>query len=684
MATFRTYHRAFNGGEVSPEFFGRLDDAKYQSGLALCRNWLVLPHGPAQNRSGTEFVRAVKHEDRKTRLLRFSFSITQTLVIEFGHQYFRFHTTGGTVIDGTVPYELAHPYTEDQLFEVALVQSEDVITLVHKEHPVRELRRLGATDWQLVATAFDTTTPAPSAIFVSPTIPAGTENLRQYLYLVTAVRGNQESAWPPANSASNNLNSAGTYNQISWTAAAGPVDGYRLYRQQSGVFAFIGEVDNTTLSFRDEGVQPDVTKTPSKAKNPFSGPGNYPSAVTYFEQRKVFASTKNDPQAMWFTRTGTEANMATSLPLQDNDAINFKLATREANAIMHLIPLQDLMVMTQSGEWRVSEDIKPTQIMAKPQSAVGASKLEPQLVNNVMLFGSALGGHVRASGYSEEAGGYTTQDLSLRATHLFDDFTLVDSAQSKAPVPVIWYVSSNGKLLGTTYIPEQNINAWHQHDTVNGAFESVTAVTEGEEDAVYVVVRREINGQTRRYVERFASRKVRTTSAEDGFFVDAGVRYAGDPITSISQGITHLEGQEVHILVDGAVQPPKKVQSGTVDWPKAGSNVVIGLPIEAVLQTLPLAVEIQGFGQGRPKAVTNAWFRLDESRSLLVGPALGNLVEAKPRHNEDMGTPPALLSGEVSIKPHAWRGDSGSLFIVHNQPLPITLLSMTLEVDIAG
>lgn len=684
MATTRTYSRAFNGGEVSPEFYGRLDDAKYQSGLALCENFIPLPHGPIHNRAGTEFVRPVKFENRSTRLLRFTFNIEQTMVLEFGHQYFRFHTNGATVISGTTPYELAHPYTEAQLFDVAYVQSEDVVTLVHPDHPVRELRRLGATNWQLVTVSFGTQTPAPSAVTATATVPPGTENIRAYRYLVTAVRANQESGLPPFATTSNNLNAAGTFNTVTWTPPSTAVEGYRVYRQHSGVWAFIGEVPYGTNTLQDEGIQPDVTKTPAINKNPFNGAGNFPSAVTYFEQRKVFAATKNSPQAMWFTRTGTESNMSSSLPLQADDAMTFKLAAREANAIRHLVPLQDLMVLTQSNEWRVAEDIKPTSIMAKPQSAVGASKVETQLVNSVLLFGSAMGGHVRAIGFSEEAGGYTTHDISLRATHLFDDYTLIDSALSKAPVPVVWYVSSSGKLLGTTYIPEQNINAWHQHTTVGGNFESVTTVTEGEEDAVYVIVRRTINGQQRRYVERMSSRHVRMSSAADGFFVDAGVRYDGPPINSTSSGLAHLEGQEVQILVDGAVQPPAIVSSGSVSWPKAGSKVVIGLPILAVVQTLPLALEIQGFGQGRPKNVTEAWMRLFESRSIKVGPSMSKLTELKPRHNENLGAPPDLVTGEASIKPSAQRTDSGSMFFVHDEPLPITVLSLTLEVDIAG
>ncbi|MFU1966178.1 hypothetical protein ACLQ86_25305, partial [Bordetella bronchiseptica] len=104
--------------EISPEMFGRIDDVKYQSGLAICRNFVVKPQGPAENRAGFAFVREVKDSAKKVRLIPFTYSVTQTMVIELGAGYFRFHTNGGTLLDGAVPYEIANPYAEADLFNI--------------------------------------------------------------------------------------------------------------------------------------------------------------------------------------------------------------------------------------------------------------------------------------------------------------------------------------------------------------------------------------------------------------------------------------------------------------------------------------------------------------------------------------------------------------------------------------
>lgn len=681
MANARTFARSFNGGEVSPEFFGRVDDTKYQMGLALARNFMLLPHGPAANRPGTEFVRATKN-NAVARLIPFTYSTEQTMVVEMGAGYFRFHTLGATLVDGIAPYEITNPYQASDLFQVKYVQSADVLTMVHPDHPVYELRRLGALSWSFLPVVFGSTTATPANLNVTPVTATSPTNLRDYLYVVTATIGQDESLPSPPDTANNNLDEAGAKNTITFDAVTGAAY-YSVYRQEAGVYAFIGVT--TTLTMIDEGITPDVTRTPPSDADPFDGTGNYPAAVTYYEQRRTFAAPLNGPQTLWFTRSGTESNMNTSVPVRDDDAITFRIAAREANTIRHLVPLQDLIVLTQAAEWRVGSSVDvltPTTISIRPQSFVGSAHAAPLVVNNNLLFVSARGGHVRELGFSNDAGGYITNDLSLRASHLFDSFTIVDTAQSKSPYPICWFVSSMGELLGLTYIPEQSVSAWHRHSTTNGLFESVCAVAEGDEDFVYLVVNREINGSTVRYVERIASR--RYTDLEDCFFVDAGARYEGPAISSVSSGLGHLEGQEVSILVNGGVHAPRTVTGGTVELDTSGTNIVIGLPLVATLKTLPFAAEMQGMGQGRAKNVNEVWIRVFESSSLFAGPSEDKLYENKVRTDEPMGSPPDRVTAEVNLKVAPSWSAGGELVIQQPNPLPLTVLSISMEVAIGG
>ena len=683
MPNIRTLQRSFGGGEVTPEFFGRIDDTKFQTGLALCRNFIVLPHGPIANRPGCAFVRAVKDSTKKTRLIPFTYSTDQTMVIEVGAGYFRFHTQGATLMNGAVPYEIANPYAEADLFDIHYVQSADVLTLVHPNHAPRELRRLGALSWSLTTISFVSTLSAPGGVSATHTAGTGTPVATTYKYKVTAVGaiGIDESLASAEASVSGDLLLDGAYNTITWSAVSG-AQRYNVYKQSSGLFGYIGQTDG--LSFQDDNIAADIGRTPPIQFNPFSGAGNYPGAVSYFEQRRVFAGTFNAPQNLWMTRTGTESNLSYSLPTKDDDAIAFRVAARESNTIRHLLPLDSLMALTAAAEWRVtsvnSDAITPSSVVVRPQSYVGAGQAQPVVVNSSILYGAARGGHVRELAYNWQAGGYITGDLSLRAPHLFDGFDIKDIAFQKSPAPVAWFVSSSGKLLGLTYVPEQQVGAWHQHDT-DGTFESVACVAEGAEDAVYAVVRRTINGQSVRYIERMAPRLF--GEPQNAFFVDSGLTYDGAPADTIS-GLSHLEGCTVSILADGAVHPPRVVTGGAVQLDVEASVVHIGLPIEADAQTLPLAFEIQGFGQGRQKNVNKAWLRVFRSSGIFAGPSFERLVEAKQRTIEPYGSPPALKSEEIPIAITPSWTDNGQVCVRQSDPLPLTIVSMSLEVSIGG
>lgn len=767
MANTRTLQRSFAGGEVSPEMFGRIDDVKYQTGAALMRNFIAAAQGPAENRPGFSFVREVKNSAKKTRLIPFTFNTTQTMVIELGAGYFRFHSNGGTLLSGGNPYEISNTFAEADLFDIHYVQSADVLTLVHPNYPPQELRRLGATNWTLTTINFNAPIAAPGAPTVTTT--GVTTPKYDYYYVVTAVAADDisESAASSSGTVKSNLYETGCIVTITWSAVSG-ASRYKVYKQQGGIYGYIGET--TTTSIVDDNIAPDMGVTPPIYNNDFTSSGNYPGAVSYFEQRRAFAGTVNEPQKFWMTKSGTESNMSFSLPSQQDDRIEIRVAAREANTIRHIVPLTQLILLTAAAEWRVtpidSDALTPSSISVRPQSYIGANNVQPQIINNSLVYCAARGGHVRELGYSWQSNGFITGDLSLRAAHLFDSREIVDMAFSKAPQPLLWFVSDNGKLLGLTYIPEQQVGAWHQHDT-DGLFESCAVVAEGKEDVLYVVVKRTIGGNTKRYVERLESRLI--DSLEKCFFVDSGLTYDGTNTTSKTAtisgtgytpsdtltifmsaptftypgttnvgdaivltdssgnkyrvtitsvlannealgrvdntlpvalrntattnwslairdiaGLSHLEGKTVSILADGAVQPRQVVTFGTVSVPRAATVITVGLPYESDLQTLPVTMQIDGFGQGRYKNVNKAWLRVYQSSGIFVGPDADNLIEAKQRTTEPYGIPPALKSQEIMVMlTPSWR-DSGQVYVRQSDPLPLTVVSMTLEVSIGG
>ena len=414
--------------------------------------------------------------------------------------------------------------------------------------------------------------------------------------------------------------------------------------------------------------------------------GQYPSAVTHYEQRRWFAGTANLPQTVWATRNGTLSNLTSSVPAQDDDGLQFRIAAQQQNAIRHLLPLADLIALTAGGEFRIFADsapaITPTSLSIKPQGYSGSANVQPALTSGSLLYVQAQGSKIRELAYNWEASAYSSIDVSIMAPHLFAGLTIADLAYTRSPVPTLWGVRSDGALLGLTHVPEQQVYGWHQHTTA-GAFESICVVAEALEDVLYAVVKRTIDGRDVRYIERLQSRLF--AAQEDAFFVDCGLTYDGTPVSSLT-GLWHLEGQVVQILADGAVHPVRTVTNGSITLDDSYSVVQVGLAYNTDLQSLPLAFEgAPAAGQMLQKNVNAVALRVTQSSAVKAGPTFARLTEFPIRdHTDPYNSPPALRTGELrfAIGP-SWNSD-GAVCVRQDQPLPLTLLGIALDVATGG
>lgn len=533
--------------------------------------------------------------------------------------------------------------------------------------------------------------PGP-VVSATPLAPAGTTvevqpngaGLISYEYVVTSrdELDVEESIASAAATGLNDLAIDGNYNMVTWPAVPG-VRNYGVYRKINGVYGFVGR-SGPECVFVDRNVLPDTTTTPPLQTNPFQGDGNYPRAVSYFEQRRVFAGTINQPQTVWATRSGTERNLGYSFPSRDDDAVSLRVVSREAHTIRHLVPMNDLLLLTSSGQWKVSSNdsgpLTPTSNQVKPQGFAGASIAVPVVTDRSILFAQDRGGSIRELEFSWQQQGYQTSNVSVLAPHLFDYHSMRQLAFTRSPLPALWAVREDGLLLGMTYVPEHEVRAWHQHQT-DGAFESVCSIAEGDEDALYAVVRRVINGQTVRYIERRHGRRFDTPS--DQFFVDSGISYSGAPAQTFS-GLHHLEGKKVAILADGGESPSQVVIGGKVTIDAPASKVHIGLPYAARGQTLPMSLEAQALGQGMAKNINNVYLRVRRSNGFKVGPTFDALSPFPTRSTEPYGSPPDLVTDEVPmVLAPDWQ-QNGQFCFEQASPIALTVLGLTFNVATGG
>lgn len=733
MSSTRIFKQAFVSGELSPELYGRVDIDRYASGVAKARNFIILPHGPAMNRPGFRFINEVKDSTKPVRLIPFSFSTVQTFAIEMGDHYIRFHTDAATLSPGAVAaynnataykpgdlaasggvnyyctanttghappnasywypmptgiYEVPSPYADDDLFSIKYEQSGDVITFTHPGYPIKELKRYSNTQWIFSDVVFASTMPAPTNCAASAHITnAGTN--QDFYYGVTALNpdGFEESLMSaPSDVAENDLTKSKNYNTITWTAPTGAVTGqtrYNVYKKANGTFGYIGQT--TELTFKDDNIIADMTRTVPINETFFGQSGDYPWAVARHEQRRFFAGSLNGPLNVWATQSASDNNMNYHIPTQDSDSLRFKIAASKANRIRHLVSLIDLIALTASTEWRIfaggDNALTPSSITIKAQSQNGASNVQPVVVNNLILYEQAQGGHIREMSYQWQGNGYVSKDISVLSPHLFDGYQIVDMAFSRSPYPILWCVSTSGKLLGLTYAPEQQVAAWHQHDT-DGVFESCCTVVEDKVEALYVVVRRTINGVQKRYIERLRNRG--DTSLPDLAFVDCGLTYSGAPVTTIA-GLDHLEGKIVAILGDGAVFPQQVVTGGSITLDYPVSKAQIGLPYVSDLKALPIAwAQEAAQGRSRVKNINQVWVRVKNSGLFQAGPDEDRLTQFKWRTLEPYGSPPELRDGEMALVIKSNWNQDGAILIRQDQPLPLTVVDLTIEASIGG
>ena len=646
---------SFVSGEFSSKLDGRTDFAKYQTSCKTLENFLIHPQGAATRRVGTQFISEIKDSTKKTRLIPFEFSTTQTYILEFGNQYIRFYKDKGQILSGGSAYEISSPYLEAELFDIKFAQSADVMYLVHPNHETSKLSRTGHTSWSLDEVEF---TDGP--------------------YL--AVNTTSTTMSP----------SATTGNGITITASANTfvsTDVGRLINFSNG-YAKITAFSSATSVTADVEDDFDTTSANTDWKlGAFSDTTGHPSCVSFFEQRLVFAGTSSEPQTLYFSKSGDYENMTAGT--NADDAMVYTIASNQVNVIRFLKTQRTLIVGTVGGEFTVSADgtdaaVTPTNITIKRQSSYGSANVDAIPAGNATLFLQRAKRKIRELSYNFDVDGYQAADLTI-LNDVVTKTGINEMTYQQSPDSILWCVRDDGVLAGLTYLRGEEVIAWHRH-ILGGSFGDGNAVVEsvasisGElnEDELWVIVKRTINGATKRYVECFAQFDFDETTPTDFRFLDSHLTYSGSATTTLS-GLGHLEGQTVSILADGATHPNKVVSSGSITLDRQTEKAVVGLSYDSVLQTMRIeGGAAEGTSQGKTKRISKVVLRLFETVGVKVGPSLDNLEAIPFRTSSDpMDTPVStFIAGDKEIEFNDDFNSDGFIFIKQDQALPCSILAI--------
>ena len=839
---------SFIAGEFSTKLSGRTDFEKYSAGCATLENMLVHPQGMASRRVGTQFISEVKTSSLKTRLVSFEFSTTQTYMLEFGNQYIRFFKDKGQILEGDITisgitkanpgvvtatahgysngdfvilssvsgmtqvnsktykvankatntfelndvdgnavdtsgystytsggvankiYQITTNYLTAELFDIKVAQSADVMYITHPNHEVSKLSRTGHTSWTLSEVDFAETGPYLSANTTATTLT-------------------------PA--------SSGTGTGVNITASAttgiNGGDGFqttdvgRILKFNSGEAKITARTNTTVVVCTITKAFTNTDATASFSLGAWSDTTKHPSSVCFFEQRLVFAGTNDEPQTVYFSKSGDYENFTAGTDA--DSAMIYTIASNQVNAIRFLKAQRTLIVGTTGGEYTVTagsdEAITPSNVTIKKQSSFGSANVDALAVENAVLFLQRAKRKVRELRYNFEEDGYSAADLTI----LNDAVTntgVNEMEYQQSPDGLVWVVRDDGVLGSMTYQRSENVVAWSRHK-VGGKFtectitvsdyaniatatklvftksdgstvtftsttgtagtdefktetnnnttadniytainahadftvenpaaavvtiketspeatgfltvksydttrlattnqshpvvESVASISGSlNEDELWVIVKRTINGSTRRYVEVFSDFDFDETDAEVFHFVDSGLAYDGTATTSIT-GLEHLEGETVSILADGGTHATKKVSSGAITLDRSSKKVKVGLAYNSILQTMRLeggAGQYEGTAQSKTKRISKVTLRLFETVGAKVGSSLTNLEIVPFRTTSDpLDTPVStFLAGDKTIEFSDDYNTDGFIFIKQDQPLPLSILAIYPE-----
>ena len=498
---------------------GRTDFAKYFNGATNIENFVVMPHGPITRRPGTYFVSEIKTSANKTRLIPFTFSTEQTYILEFGNQYIRFFKDDGQIVEANKTitaitaanpavvtssshgynngdfitissvvgmtevngktfkvadkttntfelqdvdgndinssgytayssagvanriYQITTNYTTAQLFDLKFAQSADVMYVTHPSHEASKLSRTGHTSWTLSEVDFGETGPYMDANTTATTLTPASSGTGTGVNITAS-------------------STTGINGGNGWQTT----DVGRILKFNSGEAVITARTNTTVVVCTITKAFTNTDATAAFQLGSFSDTTGHPSVVTFFEQRLVFAGTSDQPQTMFFSKSGDYENMTAGTDA--DDAMIYTIASNQVNAIKAMKATRTLIVMTTGGEYAVSAGtasaITPTNISIVKQSNYGSAGVDALSIGNATIFLQRAKRKMRELAYNFDTDGYVAPDLTILAEHITDSgITQMDYQQE--PYSVVWGARTDGVLAGLTYNRLENVVAWHRH-----------------------------------------------------------------------------------------------------------------------------------------------------------------------------------------------------------------------------
>lgn len=463
----------------------------------------------------------------------------------------------------------------------------------------------------------------------------------------------------------------------------------------------------------------------------WGGNQGYPIAMGFFDGRSVFANTLKKPNTMWFSKSGDLQNMrpdtwsGVETTVEDDDAIDVTLDSKEINPIFWVSGEDVLLVGTAGGVWVVKsagQVITPEDRSAKLNFNLPCGNIEAVQISQFTIFADKSRREINSIGYDFNQNKYIPTDLTVYAEHIFRS-PVAQMVYQRRPFSTLWCRRDDGRLATLAINPQHEILGWAQQ-IIGGSFSGGAPVVESvaiipgnsdaaqvlpsdERDEVWNIVKRTINGATKRYIEVHEKafegplredydtealwRAAVVAAQVDAFYVDSGLTYDGSPTTTIT-GLDHLEGETVKVLADGKIHPDKTVSSGSITLEFEASKVQVGLGYYHKYESLKLAIgAASGTSVGKQKRISSVRANVVDTAIFKVG-TVDYAKQGRTEHTlRDIGfrTTGAAIGGATPL----YTGESDDitvtgdystdtrLYMEGDTPLPCTVIGIVPSIE---
>jgi hypothetical protein len=297
----------------------------------------------------------------------------------------------------------------------------------------------------------------------------------------------------------------------------------------------------------------------------------YPTSVAFAFNRLWFGRGLT----LWGSAVDDYTNFITGS--NDSDAIEHTIAARQSDGIRWLAGTGDLLIGTGSFEFvgrgnDTGDPVTPATFRTFPRSSEGSTNIMPANAGDTILYVSGNLRRLYEFGFNPNAGslgGYSSVNLSRLNEELFED-GIVDVQLAFNPERMAVVTLSSGNVRILIYRREEEILGWCEYELADpGRVLGAAVIPTPDADAVYLLVRRFVNGSVTYRIERWA--ELYETNPEESVHADAAVTIDVDKRDAVIY-LSALTGTGITVASSDGVFVSGDV--GKVIWARGGKATI--------------------------------------------------------------------------------------------------------------